>query len=685
MSLRFSPRLRTALATSFLVLGTALAGIGSNSVSADTNESASSINADAANRLALGGNHSCAILNNGSVKCWGSNTKGQLGIDSTTNVGDATGQAMPPAVVNLGAGRTAVAIAAGSQHTCAILDNGALKCWGDNSKGQLGYGGADATAKGDAAGEMAALGTVNLGTGITAKAVSAGGDVTCVIASDDSVKCWGNNSNGQAGQNSSANTWGYYMNSQPADSVDLGPVTGTKYTAKKIVVGATNVCVILNNDKVKCWGSGGLGANGLDNALSIGDSSLSEPGNTPPINLGTGRTAKSISIGSNAVCAILDNDTVKCWGSSVEAGQDVSYERPTFGISDGDGPSLATLTPVNLGSRKPISIAGGHERFCATFDDGSVKCWGNNSFKQNGYGTAVTTRGIGGGLSGTYTLMSALPYLDFGGSKVQFVTLGTVHSCAVMYDATVRCWGYNAAALGYGTATAVGTDTGTPLASAAALNLGDKVGTAVTTTTTTVAGGGSGSGSTASPVPLANGSLPNLATGASTFTVGGRNSSINISSSGGRIIASAGTFSVSLSAASGGQAVALGTGSALSMPQGSTVTVSGSGFKAKTTARLWILKGSKLLKAATVKSDGTVSMSAALLKSLSNGTYTIQIAGTGKDGAVRAVSFGVAIVGTETAGELPATGTRSTIPALLGSFMLLAGVLTVTRRRLESH
>ena len=95
------------------------------------------------------------ILDNSSVKCWGYNNRGQLGIDSTTDMGKTSGEMAALPIVNLGTGRTATAIAAGREHTCAILDNSSVKCWGYNDKGQLGIDNSDNT--GNAAGEMNSL------------------------------------------------------------------------------------------------------------------------------------------------------------------------------------------------------------------------------------------------------------------------------------------------------------------------------------------------------------------------------------------------------------------------------------------------------------------------------------------------------------------------------------------------
>src|SRR6185295_8790590 len=118
---------------------------------------------------------------------WGANSSGQLGYGDTAQRFDPG-----TTVVNLGAGRTAKRLAAGLNHTCAILDNDTLKCWGANSSGQLGYG--------DATNRLAPQDTpVNLGTGRTALLVTAGANHTCALLDDTSIKCWGTNSNGQLG------------------------------------------------------------------------------------------------------------------------------------------------------------------------------------------------------------------------------------------------------------------------------------------------------------------------------------------------------------------------------------------------------------------------------------------------------------------------------------------------------
>jgi alpha-tubulin suppressor-like RCC1 family protein len=150
-----------------------------------------------ATAISAGNSHTCAILDNGAAKCWGKNNYGQLGIDSTENMGDNSSEMSQLTGINLGTGRTATAISAGNIHTCAVLDNGAAKCWGKNKYGQLGI---DSTENmGDNSSEMSQLTGINLGTGRTATAISTRLNHTCVVLDNGAAKCWGFNNFGRLG------------------------------------------------------------------------------------------------------------------------------------------------------------------------------------------------------------------------------------------------------------------------------------------------------------------------------------------------------------------------------------------------------------------------------------------------------------------------------------------------------
>ena len=255
--------------------------------------------------------HACAILDNDKVKCWGINDNGQLGLGDMETRGDdpnELGDNLP--YVDLGVGRTAKFISAGEQHTCAILDNNKLKCWGAGWAGNLGYG--NGSNKGDEAGEMGdGLPYVDVGTGRTVTWVSNAHWHTCAVLDNGQAKCWGYNPYGQLGRGNTA----YRGNdiNQMGDNlaaIDLG----SGRTAKQIHSGVHHTCALLDNNQVKCWGYGAYGVHGLGDTNHIGDAAGEMGDALPQINLGTGRSATMLRVGGYHACAKLDNGRIKCWG-----------------------------------------------------------------------------------------------------------------------------------------------------------------------------------------------------------------------------------------------------------------------------------------------------------------------------------------------------------------------------------
>jgi alpha-tubulin suppressor-like RCC1 family protein len=293
-----------------------------------------------------GGEHSCALLDDATVKCWGGGVFGALGLGDNEDRGRIDGQLgnnLP--AVDLGTGRTATAITAGNQHTCAILDNSTVKCWGDNIRGQLGLG--DTARRGDDPGEMGnGLPTVDFGTGRTATAITAGTQHTCAILDDRTVKCWGDNFFGQLGLGDTARRGddpGEMGNGLP--TVDLG----TGRTATAITAGDDHTCALLDNSTVKCWGYNSNGQLGLGDGDERGSAASQMGNDLPTVDLGTGRTATAITTGDDHTCALLDDATVKCWGDG-SVGQLGQAGDVDLGAGLGDEPDEMgdDLPPIDL-------------------------------------------------------------------------------------------------------------------------------------------------------------------------------------------------------------------------------------------------------------------------------------------------------------------------------------------------
>ena len=327
----------------------------------------------AANRISAGGEHTCAISNHGRVRCWGWNLYGQLGYGNTTNIGD---DELPGSVgyVFLGPDSTAVQVSASLLHTCAVLDDGTVRCWGYGG-GQLGYGNTTSIGDDELPGSA---GPVDLGAGRTAVQIDTGGYHTCAVLDDGTVRCWGDGSRAQLGY-ASLNDVG--DNDMPGA---WGPVDlGAGRTAVQVTTGGVHTCALLDNGTVRCWGSGYDGQLGYGITDSIGDNET--PGSVEPVDLGAGRTAVQVVAGDDHTCAILDNGTGRCWGRNAY-GQ-LGYENTT---SIGDDELPGSVGPIDLGAgRTAAQISAGLAHTCAVLDGGALRCWGMNQMGELGLGNTT--------------------------------------------------------------------------------------------------------------------------------------------------------------------------------------------------------------------------------------------------------------------------------------------------------
>ena len=333
--------------------------------------------------LDAGDAHTCVVVDVGELKCFGANTAGQIGSGGTVALGDAAnemGDAL--AAVNLGAGRSVRVVSAGNLHTCALLDNASVKCFGEGDNGRLGYGattdiGRTTASMGDG------LPAVDLGTGRTAKLLATGAAHTCVVLDNDAVKCWGLNDDGQLGlgdTDARGDDAGEMGDALPAVSLGLG--AGVRVVA--IAAGDAHTCVLLSSGAVQCWGAGGNGRLGSGNEDSRGDEAGEMGAMLPNVDLGAGRTAKAISVGSAHTCVIRDLNDVVCWG-------DGSYGR--LGTSGGDDVGIlssqmgAGLTAVPLGAgRTAVAVSAGATHTCVVLDNNTGKCWGGGASGRLGTG-----------------------------------------------------------------------------------------------------------------------------------------------------------------------------------------------------------------------------------------------------------------------------------------------------------
>lgn len=371
--------------------------------------------------LASGGNHSCALVANGEVRCWGRNGSGQLG-----NVATAGDSALPITATLFVA---ATAVVAGGDSTCALQADGVTKCWGRNAEGQLGNGTTTASTAPVTA------------TGVAATSLAGGYHHMCALLVGGGVSCWGANNAGQLG------------NGTTTGATTAVNVTGIS-TAVAIAAGGNHSCAVLAAGGVKCWGD--------DAAGQLGNGAAGA--STTPVDVAGISTAIGIAAGFDHTCALLADGTARCWGRGSEG-------------QLGTGGFGSSPTPLNVvGIQLPIvALAAGASHSCAVLQSGIGVCWGQNANGQIGNGN----------LAGNALLPIAV--VSLAGASA--ISGGFEHSCALLVDGDVKCWGLNdGGQLGMGTIGGAVQRSGTPLTvngPAFAINAGGNH-TCATTATGTV-------------------------------------------------------------------------------------------------------------------------------------------------------------------------------------------------------
>ncbi|HMJ04070.1 MAG TPA: hypothetical protein VK506_14105, partial [Conexibacter sp.] len=267
---------------------------------------------------------------------------GQLGYGNTNPVGSGAGPT--PTIesagpVPLGPGHTARAIAAG-QHTCAILDDFTTRCWGSGTMGQLGYGNTNPVGSG--AGPtptIASAGPIFFGPGRTARSISAGDNITtCATLDDGTARCWGGSTSGQLGYGNTA-TIGDGTGPTPT-IVSAGPVPlGPGLTARTIVASSSHTCAMIGDGSARCWGFGAGGYLGYGNTSSVGTGLGPTPTivSAGPIPLGGALPA---TVADLALTIAATPATVAVGGQTI-----VSVTLANAGPDDAPGVSLAVQVP----------------------------------------------------------------------------------------------------------------------------------------------------------------------------------------------------------------------------------------------------------------------------------------------------------------------------------------------------
>ncbi len=266
-------------------------------------------------QVSLGDDFTCARLNNGDVKCWGRNNVGQLGVGSNTDVGTSPGQmgsALRAVRLLPSFGTGASQISAGGAHACAIVDTGAVHCWGYAGSGQLGWNAG--LAYGDSSSELDPR-PVLLGTGFNVLSIAMGGDHSCALSTSGQAKCWGSNGFGELGYGDHRQ-----RGRQTTDMGDNLPAVPLA-SLTNIDARVNSTCALNAAGELRCWGFAGAAAGQpqFSGEFSIGD----QPGEVqglPPIALGSGQRVRAarqtFATSGFSACALLTGGPIKCWGGN---------------------------------------------------------------------------------------------------------------------------------------------------------------------------------------------------------------------------------------------------------------------------------------------------------------------------------------------------------------------------------
>lgn len=328
----------------------------------------------------------CALINGGTLSCWGDNTFHQLGVGDTISVYNGLQVVVLPATVT--------DFSLGLTHGCALLTDGTIYCWGRNNLNQIADGSASATVD-------PAVSPSGLSNNFVE--IKTGDNHSCALNSTGQVYCWGDGTYGQSGSCSASNIPQLIAGLPAIATLELKSNTS---------------CAVTTSKTVYCWGSNGEG--------QFGNGQIQTPCQITPTLSVNGETVDKLALGKAHGCALMADGKVKCWGSDL-LGQ----------LGSGSASNARLLTPAAISSLEyqVDDIQAGLNHTCVLTKSSGVKCWGYNLTGQAGHYY---------NLSSTVTNKVSEPAdvigLQYGVEKLQ--TTGD-SSCSISVNGQTKCWGYN--------------------------------------------------------------------------------------------------------------------------------------------------------------------------------------------------------------------------------------------------
>jgi len=342
--------------------------------------------------------HTCVILSDQTVSCWGENLSGQLGIGNNTN------QHSPVSIPGL----TNIAeISLGLAHTCAINNTGSVWCWGFNDFGQLGI---NNTFDQNSPVLVEALSNI--------VEISLGEYHTCARNTTGAIFCWGHNQQGELGIGTTSES------ENLPQFVNFPSSYSTNFT--QITVGGFHTCAINEDKNCFCWGWNEMGQVGLASENFTQTEIIPDKQTTPVLLQGEQHPYNEVSLGYKHSCIIDEDDDLFCWGQNNNYELGKFYDKYDTQLND---PKVYDLLYI-INNIETISL--GKQHTCAIKNTGQVFCWGLNYYKDT---LPLQTS------NNQRTNYSPISIQEL--SNITDISLGDSHTCATNFTGSVFCWGKN--------------------------------------------------------------------------------------------------------------------------------------------------------------------------------------------------------------------------------------------------
>ncbi|MBT3981784.1 MAG: hypothetical protein HOE90_10550 [Bacteriovoracaceae bacterium] len=375
--------------------------------------------------FSVGADYTCAVgKGQGATMCSGANIAKQLGDDTTSGTNfinkfvEGPGGNKITRVHSMAAGAGSY----GNQFSCAIFaPSGNITCWGDGKYGKLGNF-RDATNNGFVFNEVLGSNTQNFGAISNAAQVSVGETFVCYTTTGNKAQCFGNGTDGQLGNGIKPYQWVVPVNANPNSHVqDSGGTDITNVT--EVSSGNMHGCARLSTNQVRCWGENG--------SNQLGNNSTADTDYAVVVYKDSGTTAVndivSISVGQEHACGVTTGAKVRCWGYG-------TYGR--LGNGGTSNNAYANFVKVDAGTdlTNVSKVYAGNRYTCAVHTDGTASCWGYDGSGVRGDNSAANNN-----YASTKVLSSTGPDVELTG--IVSMAVEDSHTVAVLSDGTARIWG----------------------------------------------------------------------------------------------------------------------------------------------------------------------------------------------------------------------------------------------------